>query len=590
MAALGGLYTNYRSSTSQSRHSYEDIQNTDMKKLTSILGSYPSLPTSPKKQAKYTDHVRNEISKLPSHLQSSTLHIHVHALKDKNGKANKGKLCNLHSQLKHDLIHSVWKWIKHELEKGIGKFLWPILMHGGLLELQEWKVRQLEPVLEMWTYYNAEYGAPLGRAPIRPGETLEGRFVPKWKKQENNCPACMLARIGSDPDVCRALLAGLVGRWSRSRTGSRDAIRSQRIRWVKYWLLNLPRGREYFKDAWDLGEELQRIRKNWKEHIRATIPHPTEDWRLRIPSPSEGLWPLSKVNRESTIGIDISEPFDPKRKTENMKRKSVEVSKHDSMTNYDISEPFDPGNTNRASSVYPRDTLGTPISTHINSQNRESVLSTTSSLGEHFSPLFPYGLQDPRTHLDVTDVVLTQSVKPKISDFVYTSRNSIHSLQTQIERAPNRVSKPVSIHSQHASVQGASDSGYETETDGRKKREPKYQSLYPAPFRGSRDGAMAAMSSYSSTTDEPLPDPPAPGVRGIYAGYGEATDDDLYSEPNTPMAGQFGWAGDDKGQGGNEGNSGEQRLADIVRRGLAPSTMMVGTEHRMTRWSDLNYG
>ncbi|KAF2845939.1 hypothetical protein T440DRAFT_502113 [Plenodomus tracheiphilus IPT5] len=165
------------------------------------------------------------------------------------------------------LINDIWSWLQHELEGAVGGFLYPIIMSGRLSATEELKIRQLEPVSQMWRRdWNFQDTAPIGHEPIHRGD--------KWTYQQNQCPACILSRVGSDVDVLFALFAGMVGRFNtRSLTnaevhGSRDAwekTKSKRIRFVKYWLRTTRDGDAAVFTAGTFGMKMRRLRREWRE-------------------------------------------------------------------------------------------------------------------------------------------------------------------------------------------------------------------------------------------------------------------------------------------------------------------------------------
>ncbi|KAH6872830.1 hypothetical protein BKA58DRAFT_153635 [Alternaria rosae] len=138
----------------------------------------------------------------------------------------------------------------------------------------KFKVRQLEPVLQMWQpNFSLGASAPPGHEPVQCGT--------KWHYQTDQCPACMMARMGSDVDVLFALFAGMVGRFNSKAFTTMDAIRnvagwdsakSKRLRFVRYWVRKTS-GESPLLRACDLGMDLKRLRAQWKHeqrrHVRA---------------------------------------------------------------------------------------------------------------------------------------------------------------------------------------------------------------------------------------------------------------------------------------------------------------------------------
>lgn len=185
----------------------------------------------------------------------------------------------------------------------------------------------MEPVLEMWEKdFWASDHTPPGREPIHHSEKVNGKQVSRWEVQRNKCPACMLARLGSSKRVLYALMAAMVGRLSPRRVGTKDDIKSKRIRWVRYWLRQLTGDDNLAGSAYQFGMELKRICDEWAERKRANhqkgfygdVAKFTEQQRIAqgpVRSGSRsGESPRPRRERtrstaSSAIGIDVSGPF-----------------------------------------------------------------------------------------------------------------------------------------------------------------------------------------------------------------------------------------------------------------------------------------
>lgn len=163
----------------------------------------------------------------------------------------------------------MWSWVRHEFS-AIGKFIYPLLIANMLSHTQERRIRQLEPVLRMWRkdYVHGLSAAP-GRDPIITGD--------RWSFQADQCDACMLARIGSSEVVLRALYAGMLARFSLDKLTTSKVIlaelgvsafdypKSKRVRFVRYWIKGSSRGTDLLFSAADLGLEIKKLHKVWKE-------------------------------------------------------------------------------------------------------------------------------------------------------------------------------------------------------------------------------------------------------------------------------------------------------------------------------------
>jgi hypothetical protein len=322
-AAFFGLYT----ARLITLHSLNDA---NIKLLASILRHIPTSENWPV--------IREAIQDLPPHLRSSTFsHRRSTCLsqfvrnKGEHEKVRPGCLCHEHAGLNAGMVCDIWTCIRREFDKGVGHTFYPIIMHGGLRAEDEWKIRQIEPVLRMWhPEYTVSGCVPPGRAPIEASE--------KWAYQENGCPACLLSRIGSDKGTVYALLVGCVARYPGRYIGKRDRVRSRRVMFVRCWVEAFDGGKWRADEAWDLGEEIRRIGKELKEWERAwrgpgfygrlTWPQiftpaafqsrsqgQTQTRSLPVSRDNTPSYPKlpssSRSTSPSDIGIDISDPFDP---------------------------------------------------------------------------------------------------------------------------------------------------------------------------------------------------------------------------------------------------------------------------------------
>ncbi|KAF2657608.1 hypothetical protein K491DRAFT_777011 [Lophiostoma macrostomum CBS 122681] len=426
-AALKALYTP-SASRSRSSLTYHSLHNHEMKLLIALLRSYPT-PYNANKDSEYWLGIDYLIHALPHNLRSSS--IKLSKTEDRDGKVKPGKLCSGHNELNQGLIYSIWSSLRFEFERGVGRFLYPIIMHAGLPLALETKVRQLEPVLQMWQPdFDGAANTLEGREPIRALEAVDGLFVPRWQYQENACPACMLARLGDDRHVLSALFAGMVGRLPSRSVGTRDNVRSKRVRWVRYWLKKFPDGVALVEEAWDLGMELKRVRKAWKEHQRtrrgsgiyaggkAQVQTRFEDMSLR--------------GDDNRVGIDVSDAFQPGFTEAGTERKETRRGS-ESVIPVDFSDPFVPPHikasmspstsysprpsADDASSIYSRTTCG-------------HTLYQDSSIYLPATPKNPH-LQ-PRPHIAYNPTLETLP-SPRRTPTVQPSRTSLHSQQAHIE-------------------------------------------------------------------------------------------------------------------------------------------------------------
>lgn len=262
------------------------LHNPDMKQLVVVLRTEPHSTVGPGDE-RFQKATQAAIKKLPRRLRSSAVSQH-------------GSLCRSHKGLDVHLINDVWSWIKYELEVGIGRFLYPIIMSDVLPDVLETRIRQLEPVVRMfsseWTLVGS--AAP-GKHPIDTGD--------KWARQENGCPACMLARLGSDHQVLFALYACMYGRLRLSSGGQKGvkAVRSKRLRFVRYWMKTHSDGTQAAEEAYNLGVQLKVVRRESKYALRRSTQNARDSLDQTPVTPRHWL------DDHNLAALDISEPFHP---------------------------------------------------------------------------------------------------------------------------------------------------------------------------------------------------------------------------------------------------------------------------------------
>ncbi|KAF2026766.1 hypothetical protein EK21DRAFT_73509, partial [Setomelanomma holmii] len=226
------------------------LHNSDMKKLVRILRGLP--PSQLFRHEAYVKELHEAIKDLPRNLRQSSL-------------SSWSTLCNIHKGLDSNLLEDIWSWVMYEFERGVGRLIYPLLMGQMLTFAEEMKIRQLEPVFQMWrTDFKPESSAPPGRIPILKGGDI-------WAHQKDDCAACLLARIGSDEDVLLALFAGMVGRFPTHKTTGRrtdaaelrvahlESPKSKRIRLLRYWLKSSRGSDTLFYEAAELGIKLKNL-------------------------------------------------------------------------------------------------------------------------------------------------------------------------------------------------------------------------------------------------------------------------------------------------------------------------------------------
>jgi len=213
-------------------------------------------------------------------------------------------------------------------------------MHeAALTDAERLRARHCEPVIQMYRKeFDEQYSAPPGQVAVRPGVVdRDGRFVPRYGYQQNQCPACLLARMGSDVKALVALMAGMVARFSEKRTGTRENVVSKRVKFVKYWLEAHGDGKTFVDEAWTLGRKMRKARRTLRNR-------PAE-------KAGESNGENYNLDNSSDAPFDLSEPFHPGYSLAKpvVYSQAGCKSKHptalhcrNSTIDFDTSEPFDP--------------------------------------------------------------------------------------------------------------------------------------------------------------------------------------------------------------------------------------------------------
>ncbi|KAH7407006.1 hypothetical protein DE146DRAFT_607264 [Phaeosphaeria sp. MPI-PUGE-AT-0046c] len=273
------------------------LHNSDLKKLTRILRGIPSHCSL--KSLIYSGSVKKGIKALPSNLrQSSTRRTYI--------------LCPTHAGLNGTLIDGIWHCMQNELSAVLGKFVLPLLMCRKLTSAQELAIRQLEPVGEM---FDEGFSAEAATPECRPRQSINAGK--KWAYQADQCPACMLARIGSDTPVLLALYAGMIGHFPTYKLASRpinyedlspaalDNPKSKRVRFVRYWLKECNNGDALYRDAVELGIVLKKAYKDLKAERKAMKQQE-----------KQGGWSLAG----ESVSVEESDLFRDEHHVENLQR------------------------------------------------------------------------------------------------------------------------------------------------------------------------------------------------------------------------------------------------------------------------------
>lgn len=233
------------------------LTDTDIESLVPVLSKYPALSSNLLEITDYLSSKKTEIHDLPSHLRASfltSLFTHVPRLRNRRGR-RKWKLCVHHAGLNASLITSTFETLRREICCKAIPWIHPVLtcpeavptvLHDIVL-----LIRTLEPVSRMWDpSFDIDDCTPEGYTPLI-------NEYHKWYFQENRCPGCMLARLGSHRKVLAALLAVMVARYTPESVGGRGRGRSRRVKWVECSLGGFPAGEGWVSDAWGVGDQLK---------------------------------------------------------------------------------------------------------------------------------------------------------------------------------------------------------------------------------------------------------------------------------------------------------------------------------------------
>jgi hypothetical protein len=89
-------------------------------------------------------------------------------------------------------------------------------------------------------------------------------------------------------------------------------VKSKRIRWVRYWIRTFPQGEVAWEQAWDRGERLRQMRKEWEGGVMGTREggggfYGTGSRREKFRKERNTRQPYGSV----PVPVDISGPFHP---------------------------------------------------------------------------------------------------------------------------------------------------------------------------------------------------------------------------------------------------------------------------------------
>ena len=228
MAALRNLYV----AGSAHPSSYKDMTYRDVVQLAAVLSRVPSsqIPLTSAQYRSYRSITQDEISNLPPRLLSQSTKGKAYNTSPRSQK-QMSELCSLHRPLNEALIASLFRSIKRQLEEKIPAAMNSIQSKHEALQEDIFTVTRLAPLndvprlwIEPQVFTDRYGGGPPGKI---------------FTYQADRCSACILARLGSDPDVLVALLAAMKMHMAEDRISVTGI--SVRISWVQQWMRQFPR-------------------------------------------------------------------------------------------------------------------------------------------------------------------------------------------------------------------------------------------------------------------------------------------------------------------------------------------------------------
>ncbi|KAJ9667170.1 hypothetical protein H2201_002690 [Coniosporium apollinis] len=259
MAAVRALYPNTTSSSrkgssrsSQDHMSYRDLTSSDITQLARILSHAPPpfLHHSSPQVTAYKLATKKELEQIPARLENAKYFTFRGRFKYvyHYGRGDSGVLCELHAPLNYYLVRSLFHFVRREINDQIPAFISDLHEAGVLTKKQMAVFSVLDTVPGMWrSNFTDSFAA------VR----LDGGLaMSKWRRQEDHCYACMLARLGGDEQVVFALAAGILG---RHRGKGIHIANSKRLLWIESWLSGFENRERMMDDSWALGKQLKAL-------------------------------------------------------------------------------------------------------------------------------------------------------------------------------------------------------------------------------------------------------------------------------------------------------------------------------------------
>ena len=165
----------------------------------------------------------------------------------------------MHHKLNRHVLNSMLRWVKDEISVSIPRVLLPLVQDKLIRsEVREMFVR-LRKVSGMW-HTKDQYQNLYGQ-----------RIEARWAEQEDRCSACILSRLGGNPDALVALRAGMLARSRRVKV--KDSRRMAYIEALIREGFDKEMSIEMLEDSTWIGAEVKMI---WKRHRRRREERPDE--------------------------------------------------------------------------------------------------------------------------------------------------------------------------------------------------------------------------------------------------------------------------------------------------------------------------
>ncbi|EON62237.1 hypothetical protein W97_01458 [Coniosporium apollinis CBS 100218] len=241
-----------KSRSSQDHMSYRDLSESDIMLLTGTLSHAPPpfLHHSSPQVASYRRATKKELERLPARLENAKYFTFRGRFKYAYhyARGDSGVLCELHGPLNYYVARSLFHFVRREIDDQIPAFISDLREAGVLTKEQIAVFSVFDTVSGMWrSNFTNSFAAMRGDG---------GLAMSKWRRQEDHCYACMLARLGADEQLVFALAAGILG---RHRGKGIYIANSKRLLWIESWLSGFKDRERMMDESWALGKQLKAL-------------------------------------------------------------------------------------------------------------------------------------------------------------------------------------------------------------------------------------------------------------------------------------------------------------------------------------------